>query len=198
MRTKLGLFVFVLLFVLGRSYAQTASENYRIFEDTFSTGGKASTSQNYVVEDVIGDTVRTAETVSESFTLDPGYKTDPTFRFEGFFEPVENPPALNAVNAGSSVAIKWRLRDAGGNLLTDTTTIADGYPRYVSIDCAQPNEENRTEIKLRPSKQRDVRWDASSEQFVITWKTPRNAENCVRFEVLFVDGMAQSALFRFD
>src|SRR5204863_3655630 len=37
------------------------------------------------------------------------------FRFGGFQDPVSNPSALNIVNAGSAIPLKWTLLDAAGN-----------------------------------------------------------------------------------
>ncbi len=37
-----------------------------------------------------------------------------TYRFEGFFSPVDNPPNVNVANSGQSVPIKWHITDILG------------------------------------------------------------------------------------
>ncbi|HYR75689.1 MAG TPA: Calx-beta domain-containing protein [Pyrinomonadaceae bacterium] len=43
----------------------------------------------------------------------------PGYTFEGFFAPIDNPPIVNTVKAGSAVPVKWRLTTAGGAPVSD-------------------------------------------------------------------------------
>ena len=45
------------------------------------------------------------------------------FVFGGFDSPVSNPPAVNLVNAGSTVPLKWTLRDAAGNVYANMNAV---------------------------------------------------------------------------
>src|SRR5262249_55325401 len=52
------------------------------------------------------------------------------FPFSGFLPPVDNPPALNVVKAGSAVPVKFNL---GGDPGLDV--FAAGYPAAMTIPC---------------------------------------------------------------
>jgi uncharacterized delta-60 repeat protein len=41
------------------------------------------------------------------------------YRFDGFFQPVDNMPAVNLSQAGRAVPLKWRLTDYAGNAVAD-------------------------------------------------------------------------------
>ena len=45
------------------------------------------------------------------------------FRFGGFQDPVSNPSALNIVNAGSAIPLKWTLLDAAGNAYANMNSL---------------------------------------------------------------------------
>ena len=45
------------------------------------------------------------------------------FVFGGFDSPVSNPPAVNLVSAGSTVPLKWTLRDAAGNVYANMNAV---------------------------------------------------------------------------
>ena len=53
------------------------------------------------------------------------------FNWAGFFSPVQNPPMVNEVNAGSSIPLKFSL---GGFKGVDI--FAPGYPISVQADCS--------------------------------------------------------------
>ena len=54
------------------------------------------------------------------------------YRFDGFREPVKS-GVLNTVNAGQSIALKWRLTDANG---APVTTLANARFTVTALDCA--------------------------------------------------------------
>ncbi len=56
-----------------------------------------------------------------------------TYDFEGFFSPIENAPAVNAVNAGRTIPVKWRLTDKNGAPVSDPTSLIG--LTSVSVDC---------------------------------------------------------------
>ena len=52
------------------------------------------------------------------------------FKWSGFFQPVDNPPMLNVVKAGSAVPVKFSLGGEKG-----LNIFAVGYPQSTKIDC---------------------------------------------------------------
>jgi hypothetical protein len=75
----------------------------------------------------------------------------PVFDWEGFFSPVDNPPATNRVNAGSTIPVKFRL---GGDQGRDI--FAAGYPK---------SEQTATAGSLT--------YDPRDDQYNYTWRTDR-------------------------
>jgi hypothetical protein len=53
------------------------------------------------------------------------------FTFSGFFQPVENPPTINQVNAGRGIPVKFSL---GGN--RGLNIFATGYPASQQVKCS--------------------------------------------------------------
>jgi hypothetical protein len=75
----------------------------------------------------------------------------PRFNWEGFFSPVNNPPAINEVNAGRTIPVKFRLGgDRGLNIF------AGGYPK---------SEGTATAGSLS--------YDARENQYTYLWRTDR-------------------------
>jgi hypothetical protein len=72
--------------------------------DTASVGTKAVT---FTAKDLAGNSV--SKTCSYSVT----------YKFEGFFSPIDNPPVVNLAKAGQGLAIKYRLTDANGVGISD-------------------------------------------------------------------------------
>ena len=64
------------------------------------------------------------------FESDLSY-TVTAYSFTGFFSPINNLPALNTVNAGSTVPIKFSLAGFRGLNL-----FAQGYPASQAMSCA--------------------------------------------------------------
>jgi hypothetical protein len=111
--------------------------------------------------------------------------------FTGFFQPVDNPPTVNIVNAGRAIPVKFSL---GGN--RGLAIFAPGYPRVVTTTCGSggPTDEIETTVTADSS---GLQYDASSGQYTYTWKTQKTWVGCRRLELLFVDGSLRVADFKF-
>lgn len=72
---KLTILVIFLLFVFGQAVraAVMESENYKIQFDSINSGGERQTSENYIMEDTIGE-IATGQSSSESYNLYAGYQ----------------------------------------------------------------------------------------------------------------------------
>jgi hypothetical protein len=114
-----------------------------------------------------------------------------TYNFEGFFQPVDNEGIVNSVKNGATVPMKWRLSDYNGNLITDTGVVTGS--KYVSSVCGGTEDAVEEVVAAGGTA---LRWDSTGQQFIYNWKTPSLPGKCVRFEIIFNDGISESALFK--
>jgi hypothetical protein len=115
------------------------------------------------------------------------------FAWSGFYSPVRNLPALNAVQAGRAVPLKFSLgSDEGLDIL------AAGYPHSVPVNCAAPADATGVPIATSAAGGSGLSYDAAANQYTYVWKTSRLwAGSCRRLVVGLTDGTTHSALFRF-
>jgi hypothetical protein len=110
--------------------------------------------------------------------------------FGGFLPPIQNPPALNTVKAGSSVPIKFSL---GGNLGLDI--FAAGFPKSQQIDCSTLHPFGP--ISTETSGQSSLSYTAATDQYTYSWKTdPLWVGMCRTLIVQFKDGSQGVADFK--
>jgi uncharacterized repeat protein (TIGR01451 family) len=104
------------------------------------------------------------------------------FAFNGFFSPVQNPPMVNQVNAGSSIPLKFSL---GGNF--GMNIFAPGFPTQGTIDCTtlQPTGGMST----IPSGDVSLNFNIGAGQYNLQISTPMSwAGTCREIGVAFNDG----------
>jgi hypothetical protein len=111
--------------------------------------------------------------------------------FTGFFQPVDNLPTLNIVNAGRAVPVKFSL---GGNF--GLAIFAPGFPALVPIPCPTgvPTDVTATVNATTSS----LSFDATSSQYNYIWKTPKGLTGCGDLQLKFVDGSIRVARFKFS
>ncbi|WP_438290592.1 PxKF domain-containing protein [Streptomyces sp. HUAS TT7] len=89
--------------------------------------------------------------------------TGNTFDFSGFFAPVDNPPRVNAKNAGSSVPLKFSLHgDQGLNIL------AANSPASQQVNCTTGAPTGPLEPTTATTA---LTYDSSTDRYTYTWKT---------------------------
>jgi len=116
----------------------------------------------------------------------------PSYAFDGFFQPVANPPVLNLLNAGRGVPVKFALGADRG-----LGVFAPGYPKSQKIDSdsGAPLGEVEETVSAGGSS---LAYDAASGRYVYVWKTSSAWKGtCRRLIVRFRDGTTADALFRF-
>lgn len=114
------------------------------------------------------------------------------FKFSGFFSPVENPPVLNAVKAGSGVPIKFSLNGNKG-----LGIIASGFPVSQTIVCdtSAPVDPVQGTVTAGSSS---LTYDPTTDQYIYVWKTNSTWQGtCRQFTLKLVDGTVHQALFEF-
>ena len=115
------------------------------------------------------------------------YRVTP-YSFTGFFSPINNLPAINDVNAGSAVPIKFSLSGFRGLNL-----FAPGYPATQ----AQTSCGGALTGPLVPTTPNAFTYDPLLDQYTDVWKTDRSWSGCRQLIVRFRDGTEKRANFRF-
>ena len=112
--------------------------------------------------------------------------------FAGFFPPVDNPPVVNAVKAGSGVPLKFSL---GGFFGLDIFAV--GYPRSVQVQCSGAGLLDVIE-ETSSAGTSGLSYDAATDQYTYVWKTKKAwAGSCRQLQVGLDDGKVRSAAFSF-
>jgi Tol biopolymer transport system component len=112
------------------------------------------------------------------------------YSFTGFFSPVMNPPAINNINPGATVPIKFSL--AG---FRSFNLFATGYPASQPITCAGAVTGPLVPTQLGPE---GFTYDPLLDQYKYVWKTDRNWRGCRQLIVRLKDGSEKRAYFRFQ
>jgi hypothetical protein len=125
---------------------------------------------------------------STSFTLTVMYN------FGGFFPPVTNLPALNSVNAGRAIPIKFTLN---GNKGLAVFSLVSNNPGSGSIAC----DSTATEIDLTETLaagDSSLSYDPQNDQYTYVWKTDSSwVGTCRQFVMQLNDGSVYRANFKF-
>ena len=113
-----------------------------------------------------------------------------TYNFTGFFQPIDNSPALNAAKAGSAIPVKFSL---GGN---QGMNIFQSNPASGVIACGATEGDAIEETLTAGSS--NLQFDPGSNQYIYVWKTEKSwAGQCRILQIRFKDGSSRSALFKF-
>jgi Tol biopolymer transport system component len=115
-----------------------------------------------------------------------------TYNFTGFFQPVDNLPTFNTVNAGQAIPVKFRLGgDQGLNIF------AAGYPKSQQIACDLTATVDGIEQTVTAGSS-SLSYDASTDTYTYVWKTEKAwAGTCRQLVVKLNDGTSHRASFKF-
>ena len=114
------------------------------------------------------------------------------YNYTGFFRPVDNPPVLNSVKAGSAIPVKFSL---GGDYGLDI--FATGYPRSHGIDCDTSASLDSIEETVTAGYS-SLSYDPVADQYVYVWKTAKAwAGTCRQLIVRLKDLTEHVANFKF-
>jgi len=116
-----------------------------------------------------------------------------SYRFDGFFAPIDNEPALNLGNAGKSIPVKFSLNgDAGLDIF------AGGSPssRLVACDSGAPIDLIEEETTTAGGS--TLQYNASTGMYSYVWKTDKAwVGTCRQLTVKLTDGSVHTASFKF-
>jgi uncharacterized repeat protein (TIGR01451 family) len=139
------------------------------------------------------------QSVSQSFTVEGCV---PTYDFQGFFSPVDNPDvATNKAKAGSSIPVKFSLGGDQGLDIFATGTDANNntftYPTSTAMTCDSTDELDAIEETVTAGGSA-LQYDSSLEQYTYVWKTNKAwAGSCRQLVVKLDDGTYHRANFKF-
>jgi uncharacterized repeat protein (TIGR01451 family) len=168
------------------SYTVTASDSCS--SNVNVTSSPASGSIFPVGTTVVNATATDAagNTSSCSFTVTVLYN------FTGFFQPVDNLPTLNMVNAGRAIPVKFSLSGNKG-----LNIFASGYPASGVIACSSSAPVNEVEETVTAGSS-SLSYDAGSDQYIYIWKTNSAwAGTCRQLIIQLNDGSFHRANFKF-
>jgi hypothetical protein len=135
-------------------------------------------------------TVNCSATDSRGNTAHSSFVVTITYNFAGFFQPIDNSPALNAAKAGSAIPVKFSL---GGN---QGMNIFQSNPASGVIACGATDGDAIEETLTAGSS--NLQFDPGSNQYIYVWKTEKSwAGQCRILQIRFKDGSSRSALFKF-
>ncbi|HSV18476.1 MAG TPA: PxKF domain-containing protein [Casimicrobiaceae bacterium] len=115
-----------------------------------------------------------------------------SYNFQGFYQPVDNAPAVNVMKAGSAVPVNFSL---GGN--RGLQVFAAGYPISQAVSCTSSAPTDDIEQTLSAGTS-SLQYDSTTDRYTYVWKTDKSwAGTCRVLTLKFLDGTQQSANFRF-
>jgi hypothetical protein len=115
-----------------------------------------------------------------------------TYNWSGFYQPVDNPPIVNAVKAGIGVPVKFSLTGYQG-----LDIMAAGPPGSATIPCDNTTTvDDLTETGTVGSS--SLTYDAVTDEYIYMWKTDKAwAGTCRQLRVSLKDGSVHVANFKF-
>jgi N-acetylneuraminic acid mutarotase len=139
------------------------------------------------------DTATPTHTPTDTPTPTPTATPTSIYTFTGFFQPVDNLPTVNLMNAGRAVPVKFSL---GGYFGLDI--FAPGYPASQQINCNTYDPIDPVEETVTPGGS-SLTYDPATGWYHYNWQTDRAwAGTCRQFILRLNDGSeAHVANFRF-
>ncbi|MCB0127502.1 MAG: PxKF domain-containing protein [Caldilineaceae bacterium] len=117
------------------------------------------------------------------------------YNWSGFFQPVDNLPVVNTVNAGQAIPVKFSLGgDYGLNIF------AAGYPASQQVSCGSSGGGSSSPIEETVTAgSSSLQYDPGTQHYIYVWKTDKAwAGSCRQLIVRLIDGTEHIALFQFN
>jgi hypothetical protein len=113
------------------------------------------------------------------------------YTFDGFFAPLANLPAVNAVKAGKGVPVQFSLGGDFGLNVFET-----GYPQTRAVACDPAGSVHEVNEALN-AKSNALTFDSISQRYTYVWKTERSSVGaCTELVMRFDDGQERVARFQ--
>lgn len=117
------------------------------------------------------------------------------YRFDGFYPPIAMPPAINEVNAGQTIPVKWRLTDTQGNPINNPASFVSvsSYP----VDCATLAGDPGAAV-IEPAPGASGLQYQGNGYWQFNWKTPKAYEGTCRAMFVAFDDKSASPVAHFQ
>jgi len=136
------------------------------------------------------NTFRTTDAVGN--TAECSFTVTVLFNFSGFFQPVDNTPTFNTVNAGKAIPVKFSL---SGNKGLSIFMAGTPDSQQIACDSGAPLAEIEDTVNAGQSS---LSYDAGSDQYIYVWKTSNSwAGTCRKLIITLNDGTTHIAYFKF-
>jgi hypothetical protein len=113
------------------------------------------------------------------------------YNFSGFFQPVDNLPAVNVANAGSSIPVKFSLSGNKGVMI-----FAPGAPASQPMACSGGTLADIEQTVTAGAS--SLNYDAATDTYIYVWKTDKAWKGtCRQLNVKLNDGTSHIANFQF-
>ncbi len=123
------------------------------------------------------------------------YSPTPIFSFEGFFNPVENPPTVNKAVAGQSIPVKWRITDSNGVPVSDSSSFVSITSYLISCEDLAGDPTSAVEEYVSGSSGLQYLGDG---WWQFNWKTPKAySSQCRTMKLTLSDQKEYTANFSF-
>jgi len=137
-------------------------------------------------------TVNCSATDAHNNTATGSFTVSVVYGWAGFFPPVDNPPTVNTVKAGSAIPVKFRLSGNQG-----LNIVKSGSPASASYTCSQTAPTDAIEQTVTASAS-GLSYDATTDQYTYVWKTDKAwAGSCRALVVKLADNTTTTANFQF-
>jgi hypothetical protein len=114
------------------------------------------------------------------------------FNFTGFFQPVDNLPVVNVVNAGRAIPVKFSLDGDKG-----LEIFGAGYPKSQAITCGSNDLLDGIEVIVTAGSS-GLTYDPATRQYVYVWNTDTSwGGTCRQLVIQLADGTYHRANFKF-
>ena len=115
-------------------------------------------------------------------------------KFNGFFQPVDNPNVINTAKAGSAIPVKFSLTGNQG-----LNIFASGFPTSQTTSCSTLSSNPTSTIdQTATAGDSSLTYDATSDRYSYVWKTSSTwSGTCRVLNVALMDGTSHTAYFSF-
>jgi Subtilase family/Divergent InlB B-repeat domain len=116
------------------------------------------------------------------------------YTFIGLLQPVDNPPVVNTGSPGRTYPVKWQLKDANGNYVSDLSSVTS--LQYTIVLCGNLDTALSSPLDTTATGGTVLRYDATANQFIYNWQTPNTSNVCYVLMLTLKDGTTHTASFQ--